>query len=58
MSDDRAQGDIDFMKSANKAEFIPVDASQYRKKLEPFYESLVKDKLLSQEIYDTVKSLR
>ncbi|MFS8085591.1 MAG: TRAP transporter substrate-binding protein [Acidobacteriota bacterium] len=55
---DRAQGDIDFMKSANKAEFIPVDANQWRKKLEPFYESLVKDKLLSQEIYDTVKTLR
>ena len=55
---ERAQGDIDFMKSANKAEFIPVDANQWRKKLEPFYESLVKDKLLSQEIYDTVKSLR
>lgn len=55
---ERAQGDIDFMKSANKAEFIAVDANQYRKKLEPFYESLVKDKLLSQEIYDTVKTLR
>jgi TRAP-type C4-dicarboxylate transport system substrate-binding protein len=55
---DRAQGDIDFMKSANKAEFIAVDANQWRKKLEPFYESLVKDKLLSQEIYDTVKTLR
>lgn len=55
---ERAQGDIDFMKSANKAEFIPVDANQWRRKLEPFYESLVKDKLLSQEIYDTVKTLR
>ncbi|MBK7472815.1 MAG: hypothetical protein IPI73_21560 [Betaproteobacteria bacterium] len=55
---DRVQGDIDFMKSANKAEFIPVDANAWRKKLEPFYESLVKDKLLSQEIYDTVKTLR
>ena len=55
---DRAQGDIDFMKSANKAEFIAVDANQWRKKLEPFYDSLVKDKLLTQEIYDTVKTLR
>jgi TRAP-type C4-dicarboxylate transport system substrate-binding protein len=55
---ERAQGDIDFMKTANKAEFIPIDQSQWRKKLEPFYESLVKEKLLTQEIYDTVKSLR
>ena len=55
---DRAQGDIDFMKSANKAEFIAVDAGQWRKKLEPFYDSLVKDNLLTQEIYDTVKTLR
>jgi TRAP-type C4-dicarboxylate transport system substrate-binding protein len=55
---ERAQGDIDFMKSANKAEFIAVDAAQWRRKLEPFYESLVKEKLLSQEIYDTVRSLR
>ncbi len=55
---ERAQGDIDYMKSANKAEFIAVDRAQFRKKLEPFYESLVKDKLLTQEIYDTVKGLR
>ena len=46
------------MKSANKAEFIAVDAGQWRKKLEPFYDSLVKDNLLTQEIYDTVKTLR
>jgi len=55
---DRAQGDIDFMKQANKAEFIAIDQAQWRKKLEPFYESLVKDQLLTQEIYDTVKTLR
>jgi TRAP-type C4-dicarboxylate transport system substrate-binding protein len=55
---ERAQGDIDFMKQTNKAEFIAIDQGQWRKKLEPFYESLVKDKLLTQEIYDTVKSLR
>lgn len=55
---ERAQGDIDFMKTTNKAEFIPIDAGQWRKKLEPFYESLVKENLLTKEIYDTVKSLR
>jgi len=55
---ERAQGDIDFMKAANKAEFIAIDQAQWRRKLEPFYESLVKDNLLTQEIYDTVKSLR
>ena len=54
---ERAQGDIDFMKSANKAEFITVDTAQFRKKLEPFYQSLVQDKLITQEIYDAVKAL-
>jgi len=54
---DRAQGDIDFMKAANKAEVIAVDTTTFRRKLEPFYESLVKDNLLSQAVYDAVKSL-
>lgn len=54
---DRAQGDIDFMKATNKAEFIAVDTAAFRRKLEPFYESLVKDNLLSQPVYDAVKSI-
>ncbi|MEO7241946.1 MAG: TRAP transporter substrate-binding protein [Variovorax sp.] len=57
VTNERIQGDIDSMVANNKAEIIAVDTAAFRRKMEPFYEELVKDKLLTQPIYDAVKSL-
>jgi TRAP-type C4-dicarboxylate transport system substrate-binding protein len=57
ISEDRVQGDKDFMRTNHMAEFITIDTAPFRKKLEPFYESLVKEKLMTQEIYDEILKL-
>ena len=54
---DRVQGDINTMVATNKAQVIKVDTAAFRKKMEPFYEDLVKDKLLTPEILIAIKAL-
>ena len=54
---DRVQGDINTMVATNKAQVIKVDTAAFRKKMEPFYEDLVKDKLLTPEILSAIKAL-
>lgn len=54
---ERIQGDIDTMVANNKAQVIKVDTASFRRKMEPFYQDLVKDKLLTQEILNAVKAL-
>lgn len=54
---DRVQGDINTMVTNNKAQVIKVDIASFRRKMEPFYEDLVKDKLLTPEILKAIKAL-
>jgi TRAP-type transport system periplasmic protein len=56
-TNERIAGDIAAMVANNKAEIIKVDTASFRKKMEPFYDELVKEKLLSPEILATVKGL-
>lgn len=54
---DRVQGDINTMVTNNKAQVIKVDTASFRRKMEPFYEELVKDKLLTPQILSAIKAL-
>src|SRR4051812_13784514 len=54
-TNERIAGDIQAMVTNNKAEVIKVDTASFRRKMEPFYDELVKEKLLSAEILATVK---
>lgn len=54
---DRIQGDINTMVTNNKAQVIKVDTAAFRRKMEPFYEELVKDKLLTPQILGAIKAL-
>lgn len=53
---ERIQGDIDTMVANNKAQVIKVDTAAFRRKMEPFYEDLVKDKLLTPQILNAIKA--
>jgi len=54
---ERVQGDINSMVTNNKAQVIKVDTSDFRKKMEPFYDELVKDKLLTPQILSAIRAL-
>ena len=54
---DRIQGDINAMVTNNKAQVIKVDTAAFRRKMEPFYEELVKNKLLTPQILSAIKAL-
>lgn len=54
---DRAQDDIAFMEKTNKAELIEIDPAGLRKKLEPLYDQLVKEGVLSSELLTAVAAL-
>lgn len=54
---DRVQGDINAMVTKNKAEIIKVDTASFRRKMEPFYDELVKDKLLTPQILSAIRAL-
>ena len=54
---ERLQGDINAMVTNNKAQVIKVDTASFRRKMEPFYEELVKDKLLTPQILAAIKAL-
>ncbi|MCC6193085.1 MAG: TRAP transporter substrate-binding protein [Burkholderiales bacterium] len=56
-TNERIAGDLAAMVANNKAQIIKVDTTSFRKKMEPFYDELVKEKLLSPEILATVKGL-
>lgn len=52
---ERIRTDIEAMTNNNKAQFIKVDTAAFRRKMEPFYEQLVKDKRLSAEVLSAVR---
>ena len=54
---DRIQGDINSMVTNNKAQIIKVDTASFCRKMEPFYDELVKDKLLTPQILAAIKAL-
>lgn len=54
---ERLQGDINAMVTNNKAQVIKVDTASFRRKMEPFYDELVKDKLLSPQVLAAIRAL-
>ena len=54
---ERAQDDVAAMIRDNKAEIVKIDTEALRAKLQPLYAELIKEKALSQELYDTVNAL-
>ena len=54
---ERAQDDVAAMIRDNKAEVIKIDTEAMRAKLQPLYAELIKEKALSQELFDTVNAL-
>jgi len=54
---ERAQDDVAAMIRDNKAEVVKIDTEALRAKLRPLYAELIKEKALSQELYDTVNAL-
>ena len=54
---ERAQDDVAAMIRDNKAEVVKIDTEALRAKLQPLYAELIKEKALSQELYDTVNAL-
>lgn len=54
---ERIQSDINAMVTNNKAQVIKVDTASFRRRMEPFYEDLVKDKLLTPQILSAIKAL-
>jgi len=54
---ERVQGDINAMVTNNKAQVIKVDTAEFRKKMEPFYDELVKEKLLTPQILSAIRAL-
>jgi TRAP-type C4-dicarboxylate transport system substrate-binding protein len=56
VSNERVQGDLKSMIAANKAQIIQVDTASFRKKLEPFYDELVKERLLSSDVLKNIRA--
>jgi TRAP-type C4-dicarboxylate transport system substrate-binding protein len=52
-----AQDDIDAMIRETNAVFIQINTAPFRKKMEPFYQQLLKDGALDQKVYDAVSAL-
>jgi len=53
---ERLQSDLDTMIKTNKAQIIKVDTAAFRRKLDPFYDELVRDKLLSADILKSIRA--
>ena len=49
--------DIAAMIHDNNAVFIDVNTAPFRKKMEPFYQQLLKEGALNQQVYDTVNAI-
>lgn len=56
VTNERVQREMDEVIRANKAQIIKVDTAAFRRKLEPFYDELVKEKLLSAEVLKAVRA--
>jgi TRAP-type C4-dicarboxylate transport system substrate-binding protein len=49
--------DVDAMIKENHAVFIQLDTAPFRKKMEPYYQQLIKDGILRKDVYDTVQDI-
>ncbi|MBV9860428.1 MAG: TRAP transporter substrate-binding protein [Alphaproteobacteria bacterium] len=54
---EHARDDIALMIRENNAVFIEVNTEPFRKKMEPFYQQLIRDGLMTQKVYDAVTAL-
>ena len=53
-----AADDIDFMIREHGAAYIRVDTDLFAERMQPFYEELIEEGVLRQDVYDQVMSLR
>jgi TRAP-type C4-dicarboxylate transport system substrate-binding protein len=54
---ERAQSDVEAMKTENNAEIISIDRAAMRKTLEPYFAELIKAGVIPQELFDKVNAL-
>lgn len=53
----RAAEDIEAMKQENGAEFIEIDLTPFRERIQPLHKALVDEGVMSREVYETVQKL-
>jgi TRAP-type C4-dicarboxylate transport system substrate-binding protein len=54
---ERAQSDVDLMVRENSAVYVKLNVEPFRKRMEPLYQELIKENVISKALFDAVNAL-